>query len=264
MKYSLIVYLDNKSQTVKGFSKIDGFKHLDESKLKDIVSFTNEFNNEQELISYLIEEELIPKDYFNGTLGIKYQKSKNDEGKILQYEVSFKEDKKFFDTIFLQYYFKQNLNNKEFMKAFIEKYYTYLKDVAVFSNELRNINYSYKCLVNNNYIPDGTKDMMGSFITHYCRKKSKEGYYKADFTKIRDLAMFAINYEREYIREPIERPNRSSEDIKLEIEHYATLLQNSILIEEYEAYQQRLTKLEEELTFTEANTRRRTNDTTKH
>lgn len=266
MKYSLIVYLKNKSQVIEGYSKIPGFEHLDETKLKDIVSFTNEFETEQELICYLIEEGLIGKEYFTGTIGIKYQKSKNDVGKILQYGVSFKEDKKFFDTIFLQYYFKHNLKNKTFMSAFIQKYYTYLKDVAIFRDELRYLKYSYNCLVNSNYIPEETEEIMSTFITIYCRKKSKDGYYKADFTKIRDLAMFAINYEREHLREPVERPIRPVKDIEMAIEHYTLLLESSVLEEENEAYQNKLDRLEKELEFTEKTTmiRRRKNDITRN
>jgi len=55
---------------------------------------------------------------------------------------------------------------------------------------------------------------MASFVTTYCRKKSKDGYYKADFTRIRDLAMFAINYERNFIRQPQERPKHTVNDLE--------------------------------------------------
>lgn len=266
MKYSLVIYLNNTAHVIKGYSKVAGFEHLDETKLKDIVSFTNEFETEQELICYLIEEKIIRKEFFRGTLGIQYYKSKNDPGKTLQYGVSFKEDKRFFDTIFLQYYFKQNMENKDFMAAFIKKYYTYLKDVPVFSEELRYLNYCYNCLIKSDYIPEKAEETMRTFITIYCRKKSKDGYYKADFTKIRDLAMFAINYEREFLREPIERPTRPVQDIELAINHYTLLLESSVLEEEYEAYQNKLNNLEQELEFTEKATmiRRRKNDTTKH
>lgn len=266
MKYSLVVYLKNKSHIISGYSKIPGFEHLDETKLKDIVSFTNEFETEQELICYLIETNLLPKEFFTGTIGINYYKSKTAEPKTLQYGVSFKEDKKFFDTIFLQYYFKRNLNNKNFMSAFIHKYYTYLKDVYAFSEELKYLNYSYNCLVKENYVPEEAEEFMAKFITVYCRKKSKDGYYKADFTKIRDLAMFAINYERNFIRVPVERPIRPVEDIELAISHYNELLENSITDEEIEAYTNKLNKLEDELEFTEKATmiRRRKNDTTRN
>ena len=228
MKYSLVVYLKNKSHIVEGYSKIPGFEHIDETKLKDIVSFTNQFETEQELICYLIENNLLPKEFFKGNIGINYYKSKNAEGKTLQYGISFKEDKKFFDTIFLQYYFKGKIKNKEFMKFFTEKYYNYLKDVPIFSEEIRYLNYCYNCLVNKGTLPNEAEECMTAFITIYCRKKSKDGYYKADFTKIRDLAMFAINYEREFIREPIERPKHSIEELELALNHYEQLLNRSI------------------------------------
>lgn len=259
MKYSLVVYTKNKTYTVKDYSKIPGFEHLNEDKLKDIVSFTNEFETEQDLIYYLIENNLLPNEFFEGTLGINYYKSKNAEAKTLQYGVSFKEDKKFFDIIFLQYYFKSNIKNKNFMKCFVEKYYTYLKDVKIFKEELCYIKNYYNCLEKNMPLPSKAEENISTFITLYCRKKSKDGYYKADFARIRDLAMFAINYEKNYIRKPEEKTIISVEDIKLEINHYKELLKQDLNEEEITAYQKRLKELECELEFTKnvAMTRRR-------
>ena len=97
MKYSLVVYLKNKSHIISGYSKIPGFEHLDETKLKDIVSFTNEFETEQELICYLIETNLLPKEFFTGTIGINYYKSKTSKNIssgpreiLLQYNIHLK------------------------------------------------------------------------------------------------------------------------------------------------------------------------------
>ena len=198
MKYSLVVYLKNDCYEITGYSKIPGFEHINEEKLKDIVEFTNEFEHEQELICYLIDEGLLPKKFFKGTLGIQYQKRKNTSPKMLQYGISFKEDKKFYDTIFLKYYYKEKLTNPDFMKLFIEKYYTYLREIPIFRAEMGHIRYGYEFYLRNKYLPDGCERDMATFVEIYCRKKSKDGYYKADFTRIRDLAMFAINYERTY------------------------------------------------------------------
>ena len=265
MKYGLVVYLKNECYKIEGISKIPGFEYINESKLKDIVEFTNEFENEQELICYLIDEGLLPKKFFKGSLGINFYKGKNNPPKTLQYGVSFKEDKKFFDTIFLKYYFREKLTNPTFMKAFVDKYYTYLRETPIFREEMGHIRYGYEFYLRNNYLPEGTEQFMATFIEIYCRKKSKDGYYKADFTRIRDLAMFAINYERTYEREMIERPNNTVEDLELMIDHYYTLMRNDMLSEEeMEAYTDAINNLEQELEYTKAVTlnRSKKNETT--
>ena len=265
MKYSLVVYLKNDCYEITGYSKIPGFEHINEEKLKDIVEFTNEFEHEQELICYLIDEGLLPKKFFKGTLGIQYQKGKNTSPKMLQYGISFKEDKKFYDTIFLKYYYKEKLTNPDFMKLFIEKYYTYLREIPIFREEMGHIRYGYEFYLRNKYLPDGCERDMATFVEIYCRKKSKDGYYKADFTRIRDLAMFAINYERTYERELIERPNNTVEELEMMIDHYNLLIRNDALSEEeMDAYTDAINKLEQELEYTKMVTlnRSKKNETT--
>lgn len=251
MKYSLVVHLNKECYKIEGISKLPGFEYIDDTKLKDIVTFTNEFEHEQELICFLIDAGLLPKKYFRGTLGINFYKGKNIPPKTLQYGVSFQEDKKFFDTIFLKYYYKDKLTNPDFMKAFMEKYYAYLKDISIFSEEMSSIRYGYEYFLRNHYLPEGIEQDMATFIEIYCRKKSKDGYYKADFTRIRDLAMFAINFERTYEREVVERPSNSIEDLEMMIEHYHTLMRNDMLSEEeIEAYTNAINRLEKELANT--------------
>jgi len=251
MKYNLVVYVNNEYHEINGYSKISGFEHLNENKLKDIVEFTNEFESEQILICFLIDEGLLKEKYFYGNLGIHYYKGKNSKPKLLQYGISSEEDKKFFDTIFLQYYYSHNLNNPKFIELFLGKYYNYLKNVGVFEEELNYIRYSYNQYVKYNKIPENAENYMASFVTTYCRKKSKDGYYKADFTRIRDLAMFAINYERNFIRQPQERPKHTVNDLEIMIDHYKNLLSNNNLNEEEQnAYNTTLSKLEKELEYT--------------
>ena len=66
MKYCLEITLRNEQYKIEGYSKLPGFEHLNESKLKDIVEFTNEFEHEQELICFLIDSGLLPKKFFKG------------------------------------------------------------------------------------------------------------------------------------------------------------------------------------------------------
>ena len=174
MRYALVVYLNNECYEIKGYSKIPGFEHINESKLKSIVEFTNNFEHEQELICYLIEVGLLPNKYFKGTLGINLFKGKNHEGKTLQYGVSFQEDKKFFDTMFLKHYYLHKLKDINFMSAFINRFYQYLKDIKVFSECIGYINYSYEQYKNYEYIPEYAEDYMSKFIDIYCSKKGKD------------------------------------------------------------------------------------------
>jgi len=77
--------------------------------------------------------------------------------------------------------------------------------------------------------------------------------------------MFAINYERTYEREMIERPNNTVEDLELMIDHYYTLMRNDMLSEEeMEAYTDAINNLEQELEYTKAVTlnRSKKNETT--
>lgn len=264
MRYSLVVYLNDECYEVKDYSKIPGFEHINETKLKSIVEFTNNFEHEQELISYLIAAGLLPPKYFKGFLGINYYKGKNSEPKTLQYGISFKEDKKFFDTIFLKYYYRNKLTNLAFMASFINKYYTYLKDVKIFSETIRYINYCYEQYKNYDRMPQYAEEYITKFIEIYCTKKGKEGFYKANFTGIRDLAMFAINYERDYVRIPIDRPKNTTQEIEMMISHYEELIRNDTLTEEeLDAYENAINNLEKELEYTKKVTRtRRINDET--
>lgn len=260
MRYSLVVYLNNEYFEIVGISKLTGFEHINETKLKDIVEFTNSFVDEQDMISFLIETGLLPRKFSNGTVQINYFKGKNSVPKTLQYGISFEEDKKFFDTIFLKYFYREKLTNPEFMKAFLDKYYSYLKDVNIFSEELNYLRYCFEYYQTHGMLPKNADYTMSAFVEVYCRKKSKDGYYKADFTRIRDLAMFAINYERNHERPIIKKPQITTEEIEMQIDHYEELMRNNTLtIEEQEVYATAISKLEKELEFTRQTTLNRRN-----
>lgn len=258
MKYGLAIQLEKEVYEIKGYNKIAGFEHLNEEKLKSIVEFTNSFEHEQELVSYLIDEEILPKKFFKGNIIINYYKNKNSEGKSLQYGVSFLEDKKYFDTIFLKHYYSSQLTNPLFMEPFLNKYYTYLKGVRIFNDHIDYIKYCYEYYRKNKIMPNDAYNAMHKFVDIYCSKKSKEGFYKADFTRIRDLAMFAVNYERNNVRTPVERPEYSEEEIEILLSHYYELSRNNTLsVEEAEAYASAIYNLESELEYIKHLTRNR-------
>ena len=267
MRYSLTVYNKSKFHDIKDYTKIPGFEHIEEQKIKGIIDFTNQFDSEYDLLDYLLENELIPEEFSNGTLGIHFYKNKTSEPKLLQYGISFQEDKKYFDTIFLQYYYQRMLQNPQFMEAFIKKYYEYLKNVPIFQEELKYLRYSYNHYVEHGYLPDHSIGCMGTFVTLYCRKKGKDGEYKADFTKIRDLAMFAIDFERKNNRTEKHSPKFTIRQITNLITHYENILEDgNVTDEQRDVYIEEINKLEYELKCAEQLTlnRRKKDETTRN
>lgn len=252
MRYCLAIINNGTYYELNGYSQIPGFEHLDEKSIKDIVTFTNNFDNEINLINFFIETGIINKDDIKGQLGILFYKSKDSKPKVLPYNVSYKEEKKYFDTIFLQYYFSRNMNNPKFLELFLQKYYDYLKSIEIFNRELAIFKTNYDSYAEYGYLPETGEDEMSNFIKIYCRKKGKDGYYKANFAKIRELAMFAINFERTYNR--IKEEYCLNNNTKLEelINHYETIINNgNITNEQQEIYIKEIEKLKTELEYTQ-------------
>ena len=82
----------------------------------------------------------------NGKFGISYTK-KNGKTKMLQYGISYFEDKQYFNINYLKDYYNKHLKDASFMKLFIKKYYSNLHHVAIFSDSLNYINYAYNFIL---------------------------------------------------------------------------------------------------------------------
>ncbi len=248
MKYSLGIRKKNcKPLEITGFNKLPGFEHLSDTSLEDIVKFTHSFDNEVELAHFLIQNNLMPNIYFSGEFGIDYFKSKKDsEGKTLQYGISFQNDKKFYDTRFLQEYFSYHLKEDEFREKFLQKYYTQLKNVPIFKADLENIKYKY---YRKNPYQESYLNSVYSFIFYYTHTKNKNNEYMPNFTRIRDLAMFAIDYKRRNEFDyPL--PDMDIDSLNVMKYHYEELLQGELLEEERLAYEKQLSNIEEQITLT--------------
>lgn len=253
MRYSLIVYKDNNTYEIKDYSKYIGFKEIKENTLEGIINFTNIFTSKEDLTDFLIEFSLIPKEYINGTFHIGYRNKKSNTIKLLQYGISFNEDIKFFEPDFLINYFIQNITTLEFMELFFKKYYDYLKNVSAFAEELNFINYAYNIYLNENQIFLEYQKAMRKFVSKYLKTKDSKGNYKYSISKIRDLAMFTINYERTFVRSKnneLNDDNKTLEYLKNQLSHYENLVNDEgITIEEYEAYIYEIEKLKAEITL---------------
>lgn len=249
MKYCLSIRKKNlPPYMITGFNKVSGFEHLNATSLQDIVEFTHNFENQIQLIYFLMENNLVPVNYFNGDFGIDYFKRKSDtNGKTLQYGISFQDDVKFYDTEFLQSYFANHLKEEEFAKSFIQKYYKQLRKVPLFQEDLENIKLHYN---KKNPYYERVKNSAYSFVYYYTMVKN-DAEYKLNFTRLRDLAMFTINYERNLQLE-IDLPEYNLNTLNNMINHYESFLRNKYLSEEERtAYERQVEKIKEQINLTE-------------
>ncbi len=248
MKYSLVIYNETNIEEIKGFSKITPFNGFNENSLEDIVKFTNSFTNELELWEFLIYSGLINPQVNNADkLGIAFIRGKETIPTILPYGLSFKDHKKYFNVDFLKSYFSNRLTNINFMECFLNKYYHRLKNVKPFSGYLHYLCNAYEYYLFNKEIPIEAKSEMENFIKAYTLKKDKNGNYQINFTRVRELAMFATEYERMFKNKDNYEDVITNEDetIKHEIEHYKLLLALEALDEETRLlYQSKINELE--------------------
>lgn len=249
MKYCLSIHKKNLPPCIiTGFNKIAGFEHLNPTTLPGIVEFTHSFENEIQLIYFLMENNLVSKDYFNGEFGIDYFKRKNDlRGRTLQYGISFQGDIPFYNTQFLQMYFAEHLKEADFAKAFIKKYYRQLKDVPLFHEELEYIRIHYS---KKNPYYEKVKNSAYTFVYYYTTIRKGDKYIP-NFTRIRDLAMFVINYERKFSLD-ISLPEADLDTLNNMIDHYENFLrQDNLLEEERIAYEKQIDTLQEQVRLTD-------------
>ena len=89
---------------------------------------------------------------------------------------------------------------------------------------------------------------MAWFITLYSKKKNRNNDEEIDYTKLRDLAMFVANYEKNHTRN--KKLKFAPKLIQEEINHYAKMLEsNDLTTEERDAYEKRIKMLLHELNF---------------
>ncbi len=262
MNYSLIIRKNNSIFEVVGFSQIPGYNNLQEHNLKDIVAFTSSFENKNELIEFLLNFSLIPKNYSDGNIEITYKKTGTykrgkDLPKILPFGISYSDEKDFFDINYLVKYYIEKTKDINFFKEFVNRY-SKLENVTIFANL---INY-FKCvLIEYEMTGKITKFLTNNivrFIELYTHRKKDTGEYTLDFPRLRDLAMFAINYERNNYEE--KEVNISTNSLKQELKHYKSLIDDgNISEEEYDMYIAKITDINEELEFRQKYLTRRRN-----
>ena len=257
MEYRLAIYNEDKYMDIKGYSNILKNNELDETKLEDIVKFTNSFYDENQLKQVLLYMGLISEKELDGYFAINFYRGKTSAVKALNYGISYKSDKDFFNYSYLLLYYLTKQNNPEFMNRFLNKYFDYLKDKSIFS-DLYFINFSNNELKKYGYLPSDANDAFERFIRNYCLKKDKSGKYVVSFARLRDLAMFAIDYKKSLT---VSNEKTRSEEmlnnfpktinnnaIEMSLDHFQTMLKESpITDEQREEYEQEVMKLERKL-----------------
>jgi len=246
--------------TITGLNSLTGDENISDKRLDDIVNFTNGFNSEEELTKFLIEAGNLEPEYAGGHFEI----IKLASGEALHYGVSYSEDKKFFDLDYLREYYISKFTDTRFMNGFLNRYLPYLGNVDYFRNLLNGINTAY-----NHYVQTGEKAYEYSthiynFITSYATTTDRNGNPKQSVSRIRELAMFAVNYERTYNRNP--QKNKYSDpnyinNLKLELDYYNQLITNpEISFEAYTAYIKKIEELQKEFDYFNTKNLRRTRE----
>ena len=258
MKYCLVVYNNDNIEEIKGYTLLPGFEDFDSYSLKDILDFTMHFDDESDLKSFLIANNLIPKEYQTRQIGIAYYKNSKASPSILKYGVPFSYDKEFYKSNYLRNYLISNTQDVFFMAAFLEEFYSYLINVPIYNNSLNNLAYGYNYLKKTGKNAEYYTEAMQDFFENYTLKRDKAGKYKRNTLAIHKLAIFISHYLKNL--EP-EEPNLDA--LTIELHHFQTVLSDgNITDEQRTTYEERISELEKQL---EQKTRKREkHDTTEN
>ena len=226
MKYCLVYYNTENIIEIKNYMNQENLR--DETSLKEITNFTSQFTDEDELFFYLINCGSLPNDLNTATFGIGIKKNKTNEIKILPYGVSYARDQKFFDFKRLSNFFITHISDEDFMNNFFDRYYKNLINVSFFQTSLTIIKNGYNKFCETGLIPANVYPAMSDFLLKYTIKKNANNRKTRDFTRLRDLAMFVINYIREKnLRDkPIISCDEDIDEINILITHYENLLKD--------------------------------------
>jgi hypothetical protein len=264
MKYSLAMYKDGEHQY-----DIDICPKDTKDELRSIVDFTTSFENPEALKGYLEQQSLIsPDDDISGLRICKYQ-SKNSKPALIPHGIAYKEDAKYFSYGYVLDYYKGHITDLNFMNTFLKTYYDRYKDILAFSDILY-LKYFQRTLETYGHVTDEelnrARGAMGFFVKRFCfrettienkaknkgtktlytTKNNKE--YKQSFLATIELAMLAIDYERE--KDPNLQINKNIEEIKklrVQLEYYKDLLEKCANNEEYLAYLSQIDTIEQEI-----------------
>lgn len=250
MKYSLAIHRNGyPTLDITNYATLTDIENYNEKSLEDIIAFTNDFSCEEELIESLLNFSLIPKKYYDGSIGIRYYKNSESEPRILKYGVSYKEDKNMFKLDTLLSIYDHYLNNNEFMEEFIKQYQYLFRNNRVLSELIANISFLFEKSKNetlNSEDYELYRCKMKQFILTYCTHRNRNNEYVTTISGIRELAMFSINYERK--NKPVKSNKFKNKNyfnnLKSQLYHYEELLNTEGMTEEeYTSYKNQIDKI---------------------
>lgn len=217
-KYYLVQ--ENKEElSIIDFSKIDECSEFNSTNLKDIISFTSMFKNEKELKELLVNHNLIKVDNFNKKLKITYNYKK--ERKTLMYGITYENDIKFFNEVYIKRYLYENKNNYELLETLCNHYrnsYNQGLNIDTIREYIRFFK-KYETDSNTDYLDDDKKEMISDFekainsfvFKEIYRYDKKNNEYKENFKGLRDLAMF-LSYQEKKNKEEIISEKQNNEE----------------------------------------------------
>ncbi len=236
MGYKLVYYsYEAKKYGSINFQKSDKVLHL-----KDIVDFTSQFAEEFELKNYLIDNNLLKKEYLNYNIGIISVGKKGK--KLLDYGPIYNSDLQYTNIAYIKNYFQTNINNTSFLEYFLNKYYNYLINVHAFNEDLLIINAHYNSLLKSNYPIDEVNKYLEEFLNRYIyRKNAKTNKITINYRQVIEMGMFIKNYEEELLIN-----NIHYEELEKEYNNYLDIIkEGNITDEDYNAYNIRMNKIDQ-------------------
>ena len=246
MKYSLIIEKNGEIYPIDNIELLSDDDNFNEHNLSDLISLLHNYESEEDFITNLLYYSLIPRELIDGNIGIYKMGYKN---KVLSYGVSYKKHRSLYDVAIIKNYFINYLKYPHFLEEFCHDFYDKLKTVGVFSDDLSIIRNAYIDLENEIDVKSETRQAIEHFIDVYTTEK-KNNKYVRKLSRVRNLAMFIVNYERKYLNK--EDYNKYKDPFyvkKLEqvIEHYKLYIkEDGISNLEIDAYNKKLDDLYEE------------------
>jgi len=272
MQYDLAFYPDEKE---KEYVVIEEF--VDHNTLQGILNFCHQFTNYDELVEFIYYMGAIEEPTQNGVFKIHSRTSKKSSPKVFAKGITYKDEARFYNPEYLEYYYVEQILKSDFTYELINKYFSFFLSR---SNAAAEHLYSMRYHINN-YVrfggiidsPDQPNifESTRDFVRTFSHRVNSKNEYVVHYPNLTLLARYAANYRR---KTKNFNPNNSQGDInnkidstienlKNQINHYNTLLLELDETDEaYKYYDSIIRDLQEKLDFILL--RRNHNETTRH
>lgn len=209
------------------WNKMEEYQDVDWLDLENICLFTSSYEDYDDLLDDLISKGIINYHLRGKKLAIIYKK--NNIYQRIDFDVPFKNEKKYFDIIYLKWYLKSQKNNLDLLTKLSKYLRTKLPYKS--NNFLIHPLYEPICALEeyinqykNGYEPNFDMFLltMDAIVDRLCcaydkekktYKTNEEGEVIISFRQLRDLAMFIITNER-IIKEEKNDTNKNKKEFK--------------------------------------------------